>query len=90
MRSTNTFGIHFVLRKSRGKNGKAAIYVRIVVNKTRSEIALKRLIDADEWNSIKGIAKPKNIELKTINSYLEETRGILTSHYQEFIVKKSL
>ena len=31
MRSTNTFGIHFVLRMSRGKNGKAAIYVRIVV-----------------------------------------------------------
>jgi integrase len=90
MRSTNTFGIHFVLRKSRGKNGKAAIYVRIVVNKTRSEIALKRLIDAEDWNSVKGMAKPKNVELKALNSYLEETRGLLTSHYQEFIVKKEL
>lgn len=90
MRSTNTFGIHFVLRKSRGKNGKAAIYVRIVVNKTRSEIALKRLIDEDEWNNIKGMAKPKNLELKTLNSYLEETRGLLTSYYQEFIIKREL
>src|SRR5690606_36659186 len=60
------------------------------VNKTRSEIALKRLIDGDEWNSVKGMAKPKNVELKALNSYLEETRGLLTSHYQEFIVKKEL
>lgn len=90
MRSTNTFGIHFVLRMNRGKNGKAAIYVRIVVNKTRSEIALKRLIAVTDWNKVKGMAKPKNAELKNLNSYLEETRGILTSHYQEFIVKKQL
>src|SRR5690606_16425419 len=89
MRSTNTFGIHFVLRTNRGKNGKAAIYVRIVVNKSRSEIALKRMVDIKDWNKIKGMAKPKNIELKSLNSYLEETRGILTAHYQEFIVKKS-
>lgn len=89
MRSTNTFGIHFILRTNRGKNGKAAIYVRIVVNKSRSEIALKRMVDIKDWNKIKGMAKPKNIELKSLNSYLEETRGILTSHYQEFIVKKS-
>lgn len=90
MRSTNTFGIHFVLRMSRGKNGKAAIYVRIVVNKSRSEIALKRLIDIADWNKVKGMAKPKNAELKALNSYLEETRGLLTSHYQEFIIKKQL
>lgn len=90
MRSTNTFGIHFVLRMSRGKNGKAAIYVRIVVNKSRSEIALKRMVNTTDWNRVKGMAKPKNVELKNLNSYLEETRGILTSHYQEFIVKKEL
>jgi len=62
---------------SRGKNGKAAIYVRIVVNKSRSEIALKRLIDIADWNKVKGMTKPKNVELKALNSYLEETRGLL-------------
>ena len=50
MRANNTFGVHFVLRTNRGKNGKAAIYVRIVVNKSRSEIALKRLVDISDWN----------------------------------------
>lgn len=90
MRSNNTFGIHFVLRTSRGKNGKAAIYVRIVVNKSRSEVALKRQVDAADWNSSKGLAKPKNDNLKTLNSYLEQVRCVLASHYQEFVMQKKL
>jgi site-specific recombinase XerD len=90
MRTSNTFGIHFVLRVNRGKNGKAAIYVRIVVNKTRSEIALKKSVSFDEWNSTKGMAKPKSQDLKILNSYLEEVRGKLSSSYQEFILNRKL
>jgi site-specific recombinase XerD len=90
MRSTNTFGIHFVLRMNRGKNGKAAIYVRIVVNKSRCEVALKRMVDLADWNQSKGLAKPKNETLKSLNSYLEQCRCILASHYQDFIINKEL
>lgn len=90
MRSTNTFGIHFVLRTNRGKNGKAAIYVRIVVNKSRCEVALKRMVDPADWNQSKGLAKPKNETLKSLNSYLEQCRCLLASHYQEFIINKEL
>ncbi|HXH99321.1 MAG TPA: site-specific integrase [Sphingobacteriaceae bacterium] len=90
MRSTNTFGIHFVLRMSRGKNGMAAIYVRIVVNKSRCEVALKRMVDVSDWNSSKGLAKPKNETLKSLNSYLEQVRCALSSYYQEFIIQKKL
>ncbi len=90
MRSTNTFGIHFVLRMSRGKNGMAAIYVRIVVNKSRCEVALKRMVELVDWNKSKGLAKPKNATLKSLNSYLEQTRCILATHYQEFIISKQL
>jgi site-specific recombinase XerD len=90
MRTNNTFGIHFVLRTNRGKNGKSAIYVRIVVNKSRSEIALKRQIDGSDWNASKGLAKPKNETLKSLNNYLEQTRCALSSYYQEFIIQKKL
>ena len=90
MRSTNTFGIHFVLRMNRGKNGKAAIYVRIVVNKSRCEVALKRMVELSDWNQSKGLAKPKNETLKALNSYLEQCRCLLASHYQEFIINKQL
>ena len=90
MRANNTFGVHFVLRANRGKNGKAAIYVRIVVNRSRSEIALKRLVDISDWNPAKGMAKPKSESLKSLNSYLEQTRGHLSSYYQEFQLQKKL
>jgi site-specific recombinase XerD len=87
MRANNTFGIHYVLRSSRGEKGKSAIYVRIVVNKTRSELSLKRSVAIEEWNDAKGMAKPKNDSLKSLNSYLEEIRSKLTSSYQEFVLE---
>jgi site-specific recombinase XerD len=40
-----------------------------------------------DWNEIKGIAKPKNGELKQLNSYLEETRGKLVHHYRELVMQ---
>lgn len=59
MRSTNTFGIHFVLRENRGKNHLSAIYMRIVVNKSHSEVTPKRPIASTDWNDARGQAKPK-------------------------------
>ncbi|MDA9555663.1 site-specific integrase [Pelobium sp.] len=87
MRTKNTFGIHYVLRTNRGEKGKAAIYVRIVVNKTRTEMSLKKSVGIDEWNDAKGMAKPKNDSLKSLNSYLEEIRCRLTSSYQDFVLE---
>ncbi len=43
MRSNNTFGLHFVLRPA--QKGYHAIYVRIVVNGSRCELALKQVFD---------------------------------------------
>jgi integrase len=90
MRTKNTFGIHFVLRANRGKNEQAAIYVRIVVNKSRTEMSLKKSIAINEWNDVKGMAKPKNEQLKSLNSFLEEIRCSITSSYQDFILDKKL
>ncbi len=50
MRSDNTFGIHFIVRMNKVKNGKAAVYARIVVNKSRYEILLKRKVEVRDWN----------------------------------------
>ncbi|TKC06076.1 hypothetical protein FA047_12140 [Pedobacter frigoris] len=80
----------FCVRMNRGKNGKAAIYVRIVVNKSRCEVALKRMLDLSDWKQSKGLAKPRNETLKSLNSYLEQCRCLLASHYQDFIINKQL
>ena len=62
MRSNNTFGVHFTLR-NKEQNGKHPVYARITVNKTRCELSLKHNLHKNDWNEIKGIAKPKNEEL---------------------------
>ncbi len=78
---SNTFGIHFILRNERERNGKSPIYARIVVNKTRSEIALKQYVSRSDWNESKGTVKSKTNELKKVNNYLEEVRSKLFNYY---------
>ena len=87
MKSSNTFGVHFTLR-NKEQNGKYPIYARIVVSKTRCELSLKYYLRKNDWNEIKGIAKPKNEELKQLNSYLEEIRGKLARHYRELLMQE--
>jgi site-specific recombinase XerD len=90
MKTTNTFGVVFYLRKYKGKNGKAPIYVRITVDGKRTDIALKRDIETVNWNEAKGMAKSKGLEFKTLNTYLEQVRSRLVECYQELVLKKKL
>ena len=50
--------------------------------KTRAELALKQWVRKEDWNPIKGFAKPKNEELSELNSYLETVRGKISSYYR--------
>ncbi len=83
MKSANTFGVHFTIRQSRSQNGLTPVYARITVNKTRCELSVKYYVREEDWNPAKGSAKPKSEELKQMNSYLEEIRGKIASHYRE-------
>jgi len=87
MRNSNTFGVHFTLRNSKQQNRKLPLYARIVINKTRCELSLKHSLHKNDWNEIKGFAKPKNEELKQLNSFLEEVRGKLVRHYRELLME---
>ncbi len=88
MKKVNTFGIQFVIRKHRIKNGEAPIYARLTVNTSRCELSIKRRIHTDNWNNGKGMAKGKNPEISKLNSYLEQIRSQLTNHYQDLVVNK--
>ncbi len=74
MRSNNTFGIHFIARMNKVKNGTAAVYTRIVVDKSRCEISLKKKVEVRDWNQARALAKPKTTDLKLLNNYLEEEK----------------
>lgn len=90
MRTTESFGIHFILRMNKAKSGSAPVYARISVNGQRIEMSLKKTVKIIDWNNSKGLARPKNDVLKNLNNYLEQVRSLLASHYQEFIVNKEL
>ncbi len=88
MRSRNTFGVHFILRPT--QKGNHAVYVRIVANGSRCELGLKQPIDKKDWNTEKAAARPKTPALKQLNTYLEEVRAKLVSHYQQLALGDAL
>jgi site-specific recombinase XerD len=75
---------------NRPVNGKFPIYVRITVNKSRCVVALKSLINKEDWNIGKGSPKPKNEELKQLASYLEEVRSKIVVHFQRLQLENTI
>jgi len=90
MRTTNTFGIQFILRANKAKVEFSPIYVRITVDARRVEISLKRWIHPDNWDPIKAKAKGNNEETKSLNHFLDEVRTRLVENYQELQIQKEL
>ena len=88
MKNTNTFGVHFFLRKNKAVNGHFPIYGKISVNKNKVEMAIKKSLALNDWNEGKGAAKPTKNELKALNTQLEEIRATLASHYMELVMAK--
>lgn len=82
MRNENTFGLHFTLKMNREVRGKYPVYARISVNKTRTELSLKCHVRKEDWNIVKGAAKPVDEDHRILNSYLEEVRGKLVKQYR--------
>ena len=92
METMQTFGIQFTTRKSKEKNATKSliIFARITVNGSRAEISLKQHLDPKDWDSIKGIAKGKRLEIKKLNQFLDRARTRLTNIYRELLVDGEL
>jgi hypothetical protein len=60
MRTNNTFGVQFITRINKAKNGLLPVYARFSVDGHRVEVSLKRFIHPDNWNDAKGSAKGKS------------------------------
>ncbi len=90
MRTTNTFGIQFFIRKNKIKNGLAPIYARVTVNSHRVEISLKRWIDPTEWNTDKGTCRGSREAIRSLNHFLNEVKASMVQSYQELQIQKRL
>ena len=57
-----TFAILFYVKRTKLlKNGEAPIFMRITVDSVIEELAVKRSIKLEHWESNKGRAKPVNV-----------------------------
>lgn len=89
MKSTNTFGIQFIIRIPKNEKAtEATVYARITVNGRRSEISLKKKIDPKFWDEGKGRAKGKRDESAGLNNYIERIRSIIADGYHNLIQER--
>jgi integrase len=82
MRSRITFGVQFVLRPNKNKTS-GLVYARITVGSKRIEISLKKTIEEEHWNKVKGSAKGSSSEIKNFNNYLDQVRFKLNEAFRE-------
>lgn len=79
-----TFTILFYVKRTKLlKNGETPIFMRITVDSVREEIAIKRSIKLENWDTDKVRAKPTNVFNKELNHYLEHIRHKLYSIQKE-------
>jgi site-specific recombinase XerD len=86
MKSNQSLGILFFIRKERGSGSKnAAIYLRITVNGKRAELSIKREIEIDRWNSKAGRAKGTKEEIRQLNEYINTWERRTYHYYKELL-----
>lgn len=83
MRTSQTFGVFFTIKKEKAKDGKTAVYACVTVNKEKCYIALKQTVEVSKWDYGKGNVKGNKEETKEANAYLDETKLTLSNLYKD-------
>lgn len=91
MRSSNTFGIQFVIRlPKQQKNDQATVFARISVNGRRCEISLKKKVNLQNWDEVKGKARGTKEEIRKLNEHIERVRTLIADGYHELVQQKKV
>ncbi len=85
MQTNNTFSIIFFTRKSRNAKNQVSIYVRITVNRQRSEISLKRNVLFKEWDNIKNRGRGTSTKIRILNNYLDYVYNKLLDCHKQLL-----
>jgi len=91
MRSSNTFGIQFVIRLSKQKkDDPATVFARISVNGRRCEISLKKKVNPQNWDDAKGKARGTKDEIRKLNEHIERVRTLIADGYHQLVQQKKV
>lgn len=84
MTSNRTISFKSIIIKSKiNAAGHVPIYIRINIDGKLADIATKRYIEPERWNSETGSVKGSKEDARSINTRLEEIKGQLWSHYHK-------
>jgi len=86
----NTLGVGFIVKKNKGKNGEAPLYLRITVNGKRAELSMKTTIDTERWDFGKCVYAGYSNEVKRLNTQLEQIRGHVIDCYHQLEARREV
>lgn len=72
MKRNQKFKVQFYLNKQKAQNGGAQLYIRIVVDLKRAEIATTHYIPSSAWNEKQRRVKPSFSKSVFINAYIDK------------------
>lgn len=85
MKAKNTFAVSFYTRKSKRSADQLSLYVRITVDKKRSEISLKRTVSTKNWDSNRNKVRGSSAHIRELNAYLDSVYGALLVCHRELL-----
>ncbi|MDF1697009.1 MAG: site-specific integrase [Saprospiraceae bacterium] len=83
MKSTKTFSISFLPRKSKADPKLGIIYARISINNTRVEYSIKRKVPFETWDQKRGRCTAQDQHSKFINQYLAQVNSEIFEAYDQ-------
>lgn len=83
MKTTNTFGVHFIARPKKSNPDELWIYVRVTVNKKVAEISLKRKVEASFWDQANECIKGNKKLHQEFKPFLEDVRFKLSECFRK-------
>ena len=85
--ASTTFGVLFYLKTQKtSAQGSAPICARVTVNGKRTEISVKRSVNANEWDDRKGMAKGSRKETVELNMFLNQFKAKIINTYQQMVL----
>lgn len=82
---TQSFGMCFLIRKTKADKKRADIYARVTVDGEEKEFSIKEQIDTVSWNKEKGLVKGNSVEVKSINEHLNNIRFEIKNKYRALL-----
>ena len=90
MKTKNTFGISFFIKKYKLTGEQVPVYVRITVDRKSLDMSVKRKVPLRNWDEGKGGIKGSKEAVKALSAYLDQVRVRLYECQQELEKERKL